>query len=52
MSKRLGEMLPGSWDYNVDYEKAYRELVRLLQTEGKSFTKCYATVALIESEKL
>jgi integrase len=46
MPRKLGEKQPGSWDYNVDYEKAYRELVRLIQTEGKGFTKCYAAIAL------
>ena len=47
MPRKLSEKQPGSWDYNVDYEKAYRELVRLIQAEDKGFTKCYATIALI-----
>jgi integrase len=47
MPKRLGEPQPGSWDYNVDYEKAYRELTKLLQVESKGFTKCYAAISLI-----
>jgi integrase len=47
LRKKLGEKQPGSWDYNVDYEKAYRELSRLLQVEGKGFTKCYVAIALI-----
>ena len=47
MPRKLGEKQPGSWDYNVDYEKAYRELTKLLQVESKGFTKCYAAIALI-----
>ncbi|MCC6057280.1 MAG: hypothetical protein LM583_11435 [Desulfurococcaceae archaeon] len=45
--KKLGEKQPKSWDYGVDYEKAYRELVRLVQTEKDGYTKCYATISLI-----
>jgi len=45
--RRLGERQPASWDYGVDYEKAYRELVRLVQSDGKGFTKCYAATSLI-----
>jgi len=44
--KKLGERQPKSWDYSVDYEKAYRELVRLVQTEKDGYTKCYAAIAL------
>jgi hypothetical protein len=47
MPRKLGEKQPGSWDYNVDYEKAYRELTKLLHVESKGFTKCYAAIALI-----
>jgi len=45
--KKLGEKQPGSWDYGVDYEKAYQELAKLVQIENEGFTKCYATIALI-----
>jgi hypothetical protein len=45
--KKLGEKRPGSWDYGVDYEKAYRELARLVQTEKDGYIKCYAAIALI-----
>jgi len=44
--KRLGEKQPKSWDYGVDYEKAYRELARLVQSEKDGYTKCYAAIAL------
>jgi hypothetical protein len=47
MPRKLGEKQPGSWDYNVDYEKAYRELTKLLYAESKGFTKCYVAIALI-----
>jgi len=47
MPRKLGEKQPGSWDYNVDYEKAYRELVRLVQTEKDGYTKCYTAISLI-----
>jgi integrase len=47
MPQKLGEKQPGSWDYNVDYEKAYRELAKLLRVENKGFTKCYTAIALI-----
>jgi hypothetical protein len=47
MPRKLGEKQPGSWDYNVDYEKAYRELTKLLHAESKGFTKCYVAIALI-----
>jgi Phage integrase family. len=45
--RRLGEKQPGTWDYGVDYEKAYRELAKLVQGESKGFTKCYAAIALV-----
>jgi integrase len=45
--KRLGERQPRSWDYGVDYEKAYRELARLVQSEKDGYTKCYVAIALI-----
>jgi len=45
--KKLGEKQPKSWDYGVDYEKAYKELVRLVQTEKDGYTKCYAAISLI-----
>jgi hypothetical protein len=45
--RRLGERQPSSWDYGVEYERAYRELVNLLQVENKGFTKCYASIAFI-----
>ena len=47
MPRRLGEPRPGTWDYGVDYEKAYRELVKLIQAESRGFTKCYASIALV-----
>ena len=47
MPRKLGEPQPGSWDYNVDYEKAYKEIVKLLQQESKGFTKCCAAISLI-----
>jgi len=47
MPRKLGEKQPGSWDYGVDYEKAYRELVKLVQTEKDGYTKCYAAISLI-----
>jgi integrase len=45
--RKLGEKQPRSWDYGVDYEKAYKELVRLVQSEKDGYTKCYAAIALI-----
>jgi integrase len=46
---KLGEKQPRSWDYGVDYEAAYRELVKLLKSSdsSKGYAKCYATISLI-----
>jgi integrase len=44
--RKLGEKQPRSWDYGVDYEKAYREFVKLVQTEKDGYTKCYVAIAL------
>jgi len=45
--RKLGEKQPRSWDYGVDYEKVYRELAKLVQTEKDGYTKCYTSIALI-----
>jgi len=46
--KRLGHPQKGSWDYGVDYEVAYKELVKLLRSAGsRGYAKCYAAISLI-----
>ena len=49
MPRRLGSPQKGSWDYGVDYEAAYRELVKLLKNSdnSKGYAKCYAAISLI-----
>ena len=49
MPRRLGSPQKGSWDYGVDYEVAYRELVKLLKNSdsSKGYAKCYAAISLI-----
>jgi len=46
--KRLGYPQKGSWDYGVDYEVAYKELVKLLKNaDSRGYAKCYAAISLI-----
>jgi integrase len=49
MPRRLGSPQKGSWDYGVDYEATYKELVKLLRSadSSKCYAKCYAAISLI-----
>jgi hypothetical protein len=49
MPRRLGSPQKGSWDYGVDYEVTYKELVKLLRSadSSKCYAKCYAAISLI-----
>jgi len=48
MTRRLGSPQKGSWDYGVDYEAAYKELVKLLRSaDSRGYAKCYAAISLI-----
>jgi hypothetical protein len=49
MPRKLGSPQKGSWDYGVDHEVAYRELVKLLKNSdsSKGYAKCCAAISLI-----